>query len=212
MQFGVNSATINEIGINENLKRAVNSADLVSVDGMSVVWALRFLGYKAPERVATPDLADDVITMAARERFSVFLLGAKEAVVTLCRENMLNAYPELIIAGYHNGHYQPDSEDRIVDMINKADPDILLIGMSSSRKEIFAETHRHELNARYVLGVGGYFDIIAGYTKRAPRWLQDIGMEWLYRFIQEPRRMWPRYTIGIFKFFWLVIMEKFKKK
>ena len=212
VQFGVNSATINEIVVNEKMFKSVNSADLVSIDGMSVVWALRFLGYKIPERVATPDLADDVIAMAVKEKFSVFLFGSKEEVLSLCKKNLQKSYPLLIIAGSQNGYYDPDNEDSIVELINRADPDILLIGMSSSKKEIFTDKHRNQIKARYILGVGGYFDIVAGYTKRAPKWMQNIGLEWLFRFIQEPRRMWPRYTIGIFKFFGLVIREKFKKK
>lgn len=212
VQFGVNSATINEIVVNERMFRSVNKADLVSIDGMSVVWALRFLGYKVPERVATPDLADDVISMAEKEKFSIFLFGSREAVLSLCKKNLHESYPHLVITGSHNGYYEPESENSIVEYINRSNPDILLIGMSSSKKEIFADNNRDSLKARYVLGVGGYFDIVAGYTKRAPRWMQNIGLEWLFRFIQEPRRMWPRYTIGIFKFFWLVIKEKFRKK
>ena len=212
VQIGINSATVNEIVINDSLLKAVNNADLVSIDGMSVVWALRFLGHKVPERVATPDLADDVIALAARDKYSIYLLGAREASVVKCRDNLIICFPELTIAGYHNGYYQHDEENKIVELINEADPDILLIGMSSSRKELFAERYRNEINASYILGVGGYFDIVAGFTKRAPKWMQNMGLEWLFRFIQEPRRMWPRYTIGIFNFFWLVIKEKFRKK
>jgi len=133
-------------------------------------------------------------------------------VLSLCRKNLQRSYPHLILAGSQNGYYDPVDENSVVELINRANPDILLIGMSSSKKELFVDKHRNNINAKYILGVGGYFDIVAGYTKRAPKWMQNIGLEWLFRFIQEPRRMWPRYTIGIFKFFWLVIREKFRKK
>jgi N-acetylglucosaminyldiphosphoundecaprenol N-acetyl-beta-D-mannosaminyltransferase len=210
-QVGVNSATVNELVKNEELRRAVNKADLVHIDGMSVVWALRYLGYRIPERVATPDLAYDVLKMAEKEKFSIFLLGAKETILLLCKTNLEKTFPELKIAGCQNGYYKPEGESLIADMINKVQPDILFIGMSSPRKELLFEKYGHKLNAKYILGVGGYFDIISGHLKRAPKWMQNIGMEWFYRFIQEPRRMWRRYLIGINQFLWIIIKLKFKK-
>jgi N-acetylglucosaminyldiphosphoundecaprenol N-acetyl-beta-D-mannosaminyltransferase len=210
-QFGVNSATVNEIVRNQEYRRAICNADLVNIDGMSVVWALRFLGFKVPERIATPDLADEVIEMAEKEQFSVFLFGAKETILTSCLKRLQDTYPGLKIAGSQNGYYKKESEHLIVDMINDAKPDILLIGVSSPNKELFCEKYRHELNAKYILGVGGYFDILSGHTRRAPKWMQNAGLEWFFRLIQEPRRMWKRYLIGINKFLWLVIKEKIKK-
>jgi N-acetylglucosaminyldiphosphoundecaprenol N-acetyl-beta-D-mannosaminyltransferase len=211
-QFGINSDIVNQIVRNKEYKRAINNADLVNIDGMSVVWALRFLGYNVPERVATPDLADEILAMAEREKFRIFLLGAKETILTQCISSLHSILPGLEIAGCRNGYFQAEEERLVVDMINEAQPDILLIGMSSPKKEFFCEKYRGELNTNYILGVGGYFDILAGYTKRAPKWMQNIGMEWFFRFIQEPRRMWKRYLIGIFEFFWLVFKEKFNKK
>ena len=210
-QFGVNSATINDIVRNEELRRIINKADLVHIDGMSVVWALRSFGYSVPERVATPDLADDILGMADREKMSVFLFGAKESILSLCRQNIEKKYPAITIAGARNGYYKPEEEKEIFDMINKTNPDILFLGMSSPKKELFFESHRHDLHARYVLGVGGYFDIVSGLIKRAPHWMQNSGLEWLYRLMQEPRRLWKRYLIGIFQFSWLVISEKFRR-
>ena len=209
-QVGVNSATINEIVRNEELRHAVNNSDLVHIDGMSVVWALRSLGYKVPERVATPDLADDILIMANRAKLSVFLFGAKEKTLLLCRKNIEETYPDLRISGCRNGYYSPEEEQGIFDMINEANPDILLLGMSSPKKELFFENYRHKLNAKYILGVGGYFDIVSGLIKRAPKWMQNSGLEWLYRLMQEPRRLWKRYLIGIHQFFWLVFKEKFR--
>lgn len=210
-QFGVNSATINDIIRNEEFRQIINKADLVHIDGMSVVWALRSFGYSVPERVATPDLADDVLAMADRGKMSLFLFGAREDILFLCRQNIEKRYPGITIAGARNGYYKPEEEKAIFDMINEVNPDILLLGMSSPKKELFFESHRHELHARYVLGVGGYFDIVSGLIKRAPRWMQNTGLEWLYRLMQEPRRLWKRYLIGIFQFSWLVTQEKFSR-
>lgn len=175
-QFGVNSATINDIVRNEEFRQTINRADLVHIDGMSVVWALRSLGYNVPERVATPDLADDILAMADREEMSVFLFGAKETTLSLCMKNIERKYPHLKIAGSRNGYYEPEEEEYIFNIINEASPDILLLGMSSPKKELFFESYRHKIRARYILGVGGYFDILSGQIKRAPRWMQNSGM------------------------------------
>ena len=210
-QFGVNSATINDIVRNDEFRNTINSADLVHIDGMSVVWALRSFGYAVPERVATPDLADDILAMANRERMSIFLFGAQENILSECRNNIEKKFPKIVIAGSRNGYYRPEEEKDIFDLINKANPDILFLGMSSPKKELFFESYRHKLNARYILGVGGYFDIISGHIRRAPQWMQDTGLEWLFRLIQEPRRLWKRYLIGIFQFFCLVTKEKFRR-
>jgi N-acetylglucosaminyldiphosphoundecaprenol N-acetyl-beta-D-mannosaminyltransferase len=210
-QVGINSATVNEVVKNADFRRAINSADLVHIDGMSVVWALRRLGHKVPERVATPDLADDIMKMAQKENYSIYLLGAKEEILESCRINLEKNFPELKISGCQNGYYKPEEEHSVIEMINKVQPDILFIGLSSPKKELLFEKYKHELNAKYILGVGGYFDIISGHLKRAPKWMQNHGLEWLYRLIQEPRRMWRRYLIGINQFLWIVLKLKLKK-
>jgi N-acetylglucosaminyldiphosphoundecaprenol N-acetyl-beta-D-mannosaminyltransferase len=210
-QFGVNSATINDIVRNDEFRHIINNADLVHIDGMSVVWALRSFGYTIPERVATPDLADDILTMADSEGLSLFLFGAKQNTLELCRQRIEAKFPNIKIAGCRNGYYRPEEEKEIFEMINESSPDILLLGMSSPKKELFFESYRHKINARYILGVGGYFDIVSGIIKRAPRWMQNTGLEWLFRLLQEPRRLWKRYLIGIHQFFWLVTREKFRR-
>lgn len=212
VQFGVNSATVNEARDNDEFRRVINSTDLLNIDGMSVVWALRCLGYVVPERVATPDLADEIIRMAAEEKFSVFLFGATDEVLSLCLENLHKVYPSLVITGSRNGYYQPHEEGVIIDQINSSGADILFIGISSPKKELLYDKFRDRLGVFYVLGVGGYFDILSGKTKRAPKWMQDIGLEWVFRLIQEPRRMWKRYLIGNNKFLWTLIREKAERQ
>ena len=210
IQHGINAASINEFFYNEELTKAYNNSDLINIDGMSVVWALRFLSFNVPERVACPDLADDILKIAEKNNYGVFLFGAKEDSLTLCIQKIAESYPELRLLGYRNGYYKTFEEPQIVDMINRSNPDILFLGMPSPKKELFVEKYKDRLNAKYILGVGGYFDILSGITKRAPNWIQNIGMEWFYRFAQEPRRMWRRYLIGNLKFILLVIKEKLK--
>jgi N-acetylglucosaminyldiphosphoundecaprenol N-acetyl-beta-D-mannosaminyltransferase len=212
VQNGVNSASIKALVNNEELRRAINNSDLINIDGMSVVWILRFLRYDVPERVACPDLASDILAMAEKRKYSVFLFGAQEASLLLCKKRLQDNYPKLKIAGYRNGYYQAEEELTIVDMINSTNPDILFLGMPSPQKELFAEKYSHKLNAKYIFGVGGYFDILSGFTKRAPQWVQNIGMEWCYRLVQEPRRMWRRYLIGNFRIIRLVLKEKKRRR
>lgn len=212
VQIGINSASVNEIVKNEELRKAVNNADLINIDGISVTWALRFLGHRIPERVATPDLADDVLEMAENEGYSVFLFGAKENIILLCKERLKGLFPKLKVSGCRNGYYQAEEEAAIVEFINAAKPDILFIGMPSPQKELFFEKYKHRLYPNYILGVGGYFDILSGLIRRAPEWIQKAGLEWLYRFLQEPGRLWRRYLLGNTKFIWLMVKEKLTTK
>jgi N-acetylglucosaminyldiphosphoundecaprenol N-acetyl-beta-D-mannosaminyltransferase len=212
VQSGVNASSIIEVADNESLRSALTNSDLVNIDGMSLVWALRFLGHKVPERVACPDLAADILSMAEKRGYSVFLLGAKEESLILARNKLHENYPDLKIAGHRNGYFGADDESSIADMIRKANTDILFIGMSSPKKELFVKKYRNILTAKYILGVGGFFDILSGVTKRAPLWMQKSGLEWFYRFVQEPQRMWRRYLIGNTKFILKVIRERFKGK
>jgi N-acetylglucosaminyldiphosphoundecaprenol N-acetyl-beta-D-mannosaminyltransferase len=209
VQNGVNAASIIEIVNNDFLKNAINNSDLVNIDGMSVYFALNFLGRRVPERVACPDLAEDILGLAEKNNYCLFLFGADDKSVRASKEKLIEKYPGLRIAGFRNGYFNREDEQEIVELINEANPDILFLGMPSPKKELFIEKYRDSLNFKYCLGVGGYFNILAGSTKRAPDWVQNIGMEWFYRLIQEPNRLWRRYMIGNTKFIWMVLKEKF---
>jgi N-acetylglucosaminyldiphosphoundecaprenol N-acetyl-beta-D-mannosaminyltransferase len=210
VQNGLNAASICQLVVNKDLKNAYKHSDLVNIDGMSIVWALRFLGHQIPERVACPDLTDDILALANKNNYSVFLLGAQESTLSLCETNIKDNFPGLRIVGSQNGYFKQHEELAIIEKIKRANPDILLLGMPSPFKELFTEKYKHDLSIKYYLGVGGLFEIFAGEKKRAPRWMQNLGMEWFYRFAQEPLRLWRRYLIGNLKFVWLVFKEKKK--
>jgi len=212
VQNGINAASVIESAGNDQYRRALNGSDLVNIDGMSVVWALRFLRMKVPERVACPDLALDILKLAENKHYSVFLLGASEKNILLCRDGLKRMFPNLVIAGYQNGYFTSGNESDIVSKINQLNPDIMFLGMPSPKKELFVEKFRNELTVRYFLGVGGFFDIIAGNKKRAPEWMQKTGLEWLFRLSQDPFNLWKRYMVGNLKFIILVFRGKFKKK
>ncbi len=210
VQNGLNAAAICQLVVNKELKNAYKQSDLINIDGMSIVWALRLMGHQIPERVACPDLTEDILAMASKNNYGVFLLGAKDSTLTLCSKNMQDNYPNLRIVGCQNGYFKKHEELAIIEKIKKTNPDILLLGMPSPNKELFTEKYKHDLGIKYFLGVGGLFEVFAGEKKRAPIWMQNLGMEWFYRFAQEPLRLWKRYLIGNLKFVWLVIKEKKK--
>ena len=212
VQNGLNAASICQLVVNKELKNAYKQSDLINIDGMSIVWALRFLGHQIPERVACPDLTDDILALASKNNYRIFLLGAKDSTLALCKKKMLDNFPNLKIVGCQNGYFKVHEELSVIEKIKIAKPDILLLGMPSPVKELFTEKYKYDLGIKYFLGVGGLFEVFAGEKKRAPKWMQNLGLEWFYRFAQEPLRLWRRYLIGNLKFIWLVIKEKKKIK
>lgn len=208
VQNGVNAAVINDILDNPAFRTLLSKSDVINIDGMSVFWALRFLGHAVHERVACPDFAEDLLNIAKDNKYGVFLFGATQESVIRSSQYLLSAYPGLVISGIRNGFFSDDEIPRIVDEINMSGATILLLGMPSPRKEKFAIEFRERLGVRYIFGVGGLFDIWSGITKRAPLWMQRTGLEWFFRFIQEPGRMWKRYMYGNTRFIYAVIRQK----
>ena len=178
------------------------------MDGTGVVWGARLLGYKIPERVAGIDLFYKLLEMAQRTENSVFLLGARNEVITHTVEKVNQLYPKLKIVGFNHGYFW-DDEKTIVEKIQKSGAKLLFVAITSPKKENFINRWRDELGVEFVMGVGGTFDIVAGVTTRAPLWMQKFGLEWLYRLLQEPRRMWKRYTITNSLFAWMLLRSFF---
>ncbi|MBW1792265.1 MAG: WecB/TagA/CpsF family glycosyltransferase [Deltaproteobacteria bacterium] len=194
------------------LKRIVNSCDIVSADGLPVVWASRLLGKALPVRVAGVDLFFRLVDLAAHKGYRPFFFGAREHIVKKVINIFESRYPQLDIAGYRNGYFSPDEEQGIADQIRESRADILFVGMSSPKKEQFLNKWMTHMQVPFSMGVGGSFDIAAGFTQRAPKWMQETGLEWFYRVLQEPRRMWWRYTKTNSIFIWLVFKEYFKSR
>ena len=191
----VNVAKIVNIQKDTVLRAGLNKADLVLADGMPLVWLSRMLGDPLPERIAGIDLMYRLLERASEKNYSVYFLGAKPKVVEKVVEVVKKTYPGLRIAGYRDGYFSQPEEYNVIENINKSSADILFVAISSPKKEIFLEKWRSHINVLICHGVGGSFDILAGVTKRAPLWMQKFGLEWLYRLIQEPRRMWKRYLV-----------------
>lgn len=177
------------------LRRIINDCDLINADGMPVVWASRLLGKPLKERVTGVDLFEALMARAAQKGWRVFLLGAREEVVSGVARLYPARYPGLTIAGYRNGYWSKAEEEEVVAQIGAARPDILFVAISSPTKEAFLARYQAAMKVPFAMGVGGTFDVAVGHVKRAPVWMQKAGLEWFYRFLQEPRRMFRRYFI-----------------
>ena len=209
----INSAKIVALQKDLELRESVNSSDIISLDGQAVVWAARFLNNPAKERVAGIDLMVNLIEMASKNNFKIYLLGAKEEVVSKLASIYAQKYGKDLVVGYRNGYFTKEQEKDVIAEIAQSKPDMLFVAITSPKKENLLFQYKNELNSvGFIMGVGGSFDVLTGLTQRAPLWMQNAGLEWFYRFMQEPKRMWKRYLIGNFKFIALVLKEKFKAK
>lgn len=208
----INAGKIIQIREDEILKKYVLQSDVIQADGQSVIWASKILGNPLKERVAGIDLIPEIIQIANKKNKKVYFLGAKNEVVREVVRKFKDKYGENIIAGYRDGYFDHDNSSEIANEIVSKDASILLVGMTSPLQEKFLFENKEILQkVNFKMGVGGSFDVIAGKVKRAPVWMQKYGLEWFYRFMQEPKRMWKRYLIGNTKFILLVLNEKLKK-
>lgn len=207
--MGVNADKINELNRNKHLKRIVNSCGIINADGASVVLASRFLKKPLPERVAGIDLMQSLIELSAKKGYTVYLLGAKEEVVNKTAQVLKRDYPQLSICGIHNGYFSEDDWSSISFEIKCKRPDFVFVGITSPMKEYLIEYMQNDGNNSVFMGVGGSFDVISGNIPRAPVWMQEHGLEWLFRVIKEPRRLFKRYFIGNLAFITAVLKEKY---
>jgi N-acetylglucosaminyldiphosphoundecaprenol N-acetyl-beta-D-mannosaminyltransferase len=201
----VNAAKVVALTKDPALAEVIRNCDMVSPDGMSVVWASRLLGRRLPERVNGTDRMERLIAVAADTGRSVFFLGATPEVVEKTVEVFCSRHPTLKVAGYRDGYWSDD--DVVVKEIRCAGPDYLFVGIPSPRKEFWLSACLDDLGVPFAMGVGGSFDVMAGRYRRAPRWACAYGLEWLWRVWQEPRRMWKRYLFGNARFCALVARE-----
>jgi N-acetylglucosaminyldiphosphoundecaprenol N-acetyl-beta-D-mannosaminyltransferase len=196
----------------QQLRESVNNSDIINADGQAVVWAANFLNKPLKERVAGIDLMQNLVELANKNSHKIFLFGAKEEVVKKVVDIYSEKYSKELIAGYRNGYFNKNEEASIAKQIADSGAQMLFVAITSPFQENFMYNNKEILNpVNFKMGVGGSFDVISGLTKRAPVWMQEKGLEWFYRFLQEPKRMWKRYLVGNSKFIYLVFKQKFKK-
>lgn len=210
--MGVNADKINTLQKNTRLKEIVNKCEVINADGASVVWASKVLKKPLKERVAGIDLMEELLSLANEKQYRIYLLGARQEVVEKTKEVIQGRYSSMKIAGIRNGYFSEKDWPKVQEDLARKKPQIVFVGITSPLKEYLVE---YLLNSglNYVfMGVGGSFDVISGQIPRAPKWIQNIGMEWLFRVLQEPGRLWKRYFFGNIRFIFSVYRERFKKR
>jgi N-acetylglucosaminyldiphosphoundecaprenol N-acetyl-beta-D-mannosaminyltransferase len=176
------------------LRADVMGSDIIGIDGMGILLALRLFGFPKTERVTGIDLCWEILKVCADDGYRPFLLGATRGVLNSAANVIATTFPSIQIAGLRDGYFLPEEEAEVVEQIINSKADCLFIAMPTPRKERFLAAHRDRLGVPFIMGIGGSLDVIAGHVRRAPPVMQSMGLEWLYRVYQEPRRMWWRYA------------------
>jgi N-acetylglucosaminyldiphosphoundecaprenol N-acetyl-beta-D-mannosaminyltransferase len=203
----VNVAKIVNCRRNTALRESLDEADIILADGLPLVWFSKLIGNPLPERVAGIDIMYRLLERASQKSYRVYFLGAKQKIVKKVVEIVKVDYPGVRIAGYRDGYFDESEEKDVAENIKNSLADILFVAMSPPKKENFLSRWWRQMNVPVCHGVGGSFDVVAGVTKRAPVWMQNCGLEWLYRLLQEPGRMWKRYLVTNSIFIFLSISE-----
>lgn len=206
--IGVNADKINVSNENEKMRKIVNSCGIINADGASVVLASRFLNKPLPERVAGIDLMQNLVSLSNKKGYTIYLLGAKKNVVNKTAKVLKDRFRNLKIVGVHDGYFNRDEWLEISNKLKAVKPDFVFVGITSPKKEYLVEYLQGQGNNCVFMGVGGSFDVISGNITRAPKWIQKLNMEWLFRVSQEPKRLFKRYFLGNVKFIKNIIHEK----
>jgi N-acetylglucosaminyldiphosphoundecaprenol N-acetyl-beta-D-mannosaminyltransferase len=210
--MAVNAAKIVLSRRDIGLQRLINDCELITADGQAVVWASRLLGDPLPARVTGIDLMDELLALADRRSYRVFILGSRPEVLSLALARLRARHPRLAIAGARHGYFSEQEEPQVVAEIRSARPDLLFVALPTPRKEYFLGRWRSRLDVPLSMGVGGAIDVLAGETKRAPQRLQRLGLEWAVRAVQEPRRLGKRYMITNSAFMWLTLRGAVRRR
>lgn len=178
----------------------LKNAELVTADGMPIVLLSRLIGNPLPERVTGADLVPAIFSRFAEEGLSLYVLGASQPSL----DKAIAKLPKAKVAGLDTSFVSLEqNQPEIIARINAAKPDLLFVALGNPKQELWMGRNASKLKVPVMIGVGGTFNFISGNVKRAPRWMQKCGLEWCYRIIQEPGRLWRRYLYGLFKYAWL---------
>jgi len=192
------------------LRDLVKRADLVTPDGVGIVWACRLAGNPVPERVTGIDLMLRLAARAASEGWRVFFLGGAPGVAREAAERLRMKHPGLQIAGVYHGYFKTDEEEKVAVLVRETRPDLLFIAMGAPKQEWWMDRNLEKTGAAVALGVGGSFDVVTGRVRRAPRWVRRLHLEWLFRLLNEPSRWRRQLVLPLFA--WRVIREYKLKK
>lgn len=202
----LNATMLYRAARDKDFRRLVNSAALVTPDGMGVMLVARILGTSFPEKVSGVDLAQRLCAACADDPFRVFFLGAGPGVAQLAAEKLRAKYPGLQIVGTHHGYFDASDEPAVIRSVRSAQAQLLFVALGSPRQEEWIASHLEETGATVGLGVGGSFDIYAGRVRLAPEWVRRAGLEWAYRLAREPKRWRVTLTLP------LIVLLAFKER
>ena len=197
---------------NAFLHRVYDSSDITGVDGMAIYYASKLFGIPFKDSISASLLFYPLLEHADKNNLSIYLVGAAPDVIGKAAKNIATEYPGIDIAGYHHGYFDINQPDALVNDIREKSPDILFVGMSSPLKEQFIDSQLDAMNVPVNIGVGGMLDIAAGEVSFAPDWIRKLCLEWLYRLLQEPRRMWRRQVTTLVPFVFLVLQELIRER
>jgi N-acetylglucosaminyldiphosphoundecaprenol N-acetyl-beta-D-mannosaminyltransferase len=206
----VNAHVLNQSFSNPELRRALQTSDLVYCDGYGVRLAARLIGLPVPHRMTGADWIWGAAALCQESGRSIYLLGSDPGASAEAAEALRRWYPRLRVTGTHHGYFELGSEhsERVLEHISEHRPDLVLVGMGTPQQELWVERYFERIDASVIWTVGALFDYVAGRTPRAPHWLADHGLEWIFRLAVEPRRMWRRYLLGNPAFLWRVWDER----
>ena len=201
---------LNGLQNSDLLDNFTSKNSIIIPDGISTVICSKIVGQTVKEKIAGVELMDSLVKKCEKEKQGIYLLGSTKETVDMCNINLRTKYRKLNILGSHDGYFEMDNCEEILKEIEKVKPQVLFVAMGCPRQEIFITKYMDRLPCSVFMGVGGSFDIIAGNVKRAPKWMINIGMEWLYRVAKEPFRI--KRLSSIPKFILMVIKDKYKRK
>ena len=184
-----NAEIIYQASRDPQMKTLIQTADLITPDGAGVLWAAKYLGTPLPQRVTGIDLIHAICQTAQTTHWRIYLLGAAPGIAQKAAQNLTTLYPGCQIIGAQHGYYTPQQEPQILAQIQQAHPDIILVALGAPRQEQWIHTHQPTLQIPLAIGIGGSLDVISGNLKRAPKWMQKLSLEWLYRILIQPTRL-----------------------
>jgi N-acetylglucosaminyldiphosphoundecaprenol N-acetyl-beta-D-mannosaminyltransferase len=209
----VNINAINIARSDERFRNFLNCSHIVYCDGEGVRLGASMLGCWLPPRVVLTYWIWELCELMEREHFSVFFLGSTNEDVTEAVARVQQRYPKIRIVGSHHGYFakRGTESDAVVELVNSAKPNVLIVGFGMPMQEFWIEENLARLNANVILPAGSMINYTAGRKSMAPQWMANHGMEWLYRFFQEPGRLWKRYLIGNPSFMFRIVLERLWK-
>lgn len=198
----------------KEFKAAYDGASLVLADGVPILWASTFLGNAIKEKISGSDLFPELCKIASEKGYKLFFLGGRPMAAGRAADVLRKRHPGINIVGEYCPPFGFENDERengiIINMIRNADPDILFVGLGAPKQEKWIYKHRHEYRVPVSIGIGASFEFVSNMVRRAPEWMQRCGLEWLWRLMMEPGRLWKRYLVDDVQFFWLVLKQKTK--